>query len=97
MILELRLFADEGDVGVRKDAFYTLTELRYYGSHAFASFIESRTMDIGFRGDATHIQTRTSHVVAFENHDLEALLGGIFRSAIAPWASSDDNEISFIH
>ena len=54
-------------------------------------------MDIGLRGDAAYIQTGASHLRAFEDHDLQALFGGIFSGAVATRSRADNNEISCCH
>ena len=48
-------------------------------------------MDIGLRGNATHIETSASYICSFENCNLQALFGGIFGSTIASRSSTYDN------
>ena len=54
-------------------------------------------MDIGLCGDATYIQASASHLRVFEDHDLQALFGGIFSGAVATRSRADNNEISCCH
>ena len=82
---------------MREDALDTCTELGNDNGHTFAGLSEGGAVDIGLRGDAAHIETSTTHVVALEDDDLQALLGGIFSGAVTAWPRADDDEISCCH
>ena len=82
---------------MREDALDTSTKLGNDGGHAFTSFRKGRTMDVCFRGNTAYIEAGTAHIVALENHHLQALLGSIFGSAISTRARTNDNEISCCH
>jgi hypothetical protein len=84
-------------MGIREDALDSSAELRHDQRQALAGFLERTGMHIGLRGYAAYIKTRTTNVVALEDDDLQALLGGIFSGAVTTRARADDNQISFIH
>ena len=86
--------ANQGDIGMGKDGLNTCTKLGYNLSHTFASLSKRGAVDIGLRGNATHVQTRATNVVGLENNDFQALLGGIFSSAVATRSCADDENIS---
>ena len=94
---ERGLLTNEGNVGVREDALDTSTELGHNLCHTFTSLIESSRMDVGLRGDATHIETGAPYVVTLEDHNLQALFGGIFSGTVATRPRADDNQISCCH
>ena len=94
---ELRLLANEGDVGVGENALDTCTELRNYLHHTLTGFFEGGAMNVGLGGNATYIKTGASHVVALEDDNLQALLGSIFSGAVPTRARTDDDKISCCH
>ena len=54
-------------------------------------------MNVGLRRYTTHIQTGSSHVVTFEDCDLQAVLGGIFSGAVTSRPRANDNYVCANH
>ena len=90
-------FSDEGDIGMREDAFYPTPQLGDNGSHTLAGLSKGSTVDIGLRRDTANIQTGASHLSILEDDDFRALLGSIFSGAVTARPRADDNEISCCH
>ena len=81
------------DVRMGEDGLDTLTELRDDLCHTRTGLIEGGSVDVGLRGDAADIETGASHLRTLEDHDLQALFGGVFCGAISARASADYNQI----
>ena len=80
---------------MREDRLDTSTELGNDLSHALTGLSEDIGMDIGLRGDAADIETGASDIGTLEDRDFQALLGGIFSSAVTTRARTDNNQIRF--
>ena len=79
---------------MREDALDALTELGDDLGHALTGLSEGGTMNVGLRGDASHIQAGSAHLSFLDDGDLQSLLRSIFSSTIASWACTDDEDIS---
>ena len=91
------LLTNQRDVGMQEYALNTLTKLGYDCSHTLTGFFKSSAMHIGLGRYTTYIQACTTHLRAFEDDHLQALLGSIFSGAVTTRARADDHQINFFH
>ena len=97
MILKRRLFTNQCDIRMRENALYPTPQLRNDLGHTFTSLCERGGMDIGLRGNTTHIQASATHLRVLEDCDLQALFGSVFSGAVATRPRADDDKISCCH
>ena len=82
---------------MREDALDTSTQLRYNGSHALTGLSKGGRVNVCLRGDATHIQTCSSHLASLVDDDLQTLFGSIFSGTVTARSRTDNDQISCCH